>query len=49
MTQEELRGWATLTRQAPVEFDEKRCQDQSYRNELGSYYSRGTMSPGAGR
>jgi hypothetical protein len=31
------------------EFDETRYHDQKYRDELGSYYSRGTMPPQPGR
>jgi hypothetical protein len=36
------------TKNAP-EFDETRYHDRGYRNELGGYYSRGTMSPGTDR
>ena len=31
------------------EFDETRYHDQAYRDELGSYYGRGTMEPGTDR
>ena len=31
------------------EFDETRYHDQTYRDELGRYYSRGTTSPVVGR
>ena len=30
------------------EFDENRYHDQRYRDELGSYYNRGSMRPGTG-
>src|SRR5919198_652709 len=30
------------------EFDETRYRDQAYRDELGTYYNRGTTRPGAG-
>jgi hypothetical protein len=31
------------------EFDEERYHDQSYRDELGTYYNRGSMPPEVGR